>query len=188
MAEQMNLVAYQDLRQIVRNGDLLLWRARTLSGRVIQLFTGGYSHASMAAWARHGRLYTLEMLQGRGGRHIPLSDYLHDYPQDCQIWRPVSPAFDGDGAVLQMLWLMGQYYGWRNFLHIAARILAPKLAFQSPPNSHDPDQALVCSSAYAWAARTGGGVAPCPDTPDADITPADLAASGFAQYLATPVL
>ncbi|HUW09569.1 MAG TPA: hypothetical protein VM537_07540 [Anaerolineae bacterium] len=190
----MNLVPYNELRNSVRNGDLLLWRATTIPGRIICLGTSlrhrqriRHSHASMAAWGANGRLYNLEMIQWYGGRHVWLSGQVDKFPRSCEVWRPIAPRYDGYGAVQQMLWLMGQHYGWANFIHLAVRTMFPHIILPKPKNSIDPDQPLVCSSAYSWAARTGGQVSPCPNKSDIDITPADLALSGFAHYLATPI-
>ncbi len=188
------LVLYQDLRETVRDGDLLLWRPTSLPGRMIRLGSSlvrwkwiPYSHASMAAWGQNGRLYNLEQIQWLGSQHKPLSKLLARYPGSCEIWRPVDPSFDGQGAVRQMLWLMGQHYGWSTFPRIILRTTFPGLLAPAE-NSDDPDQPLVCSSAYSFAARTGGGIAPCPQKPDVEVSPADLALSGFARYHATPVL
>ncbi len=191
----MTLVKYDDLRSDIRNGDLLLWRPTSLLGRAICLGTSigkwrwvRHSHASMAARGPNGRVYALEMMQWVGGRHHPLSEQVRRYPLSCEVWRPVSPDFDGDGAVRHMLWLMGQHYGWRSFARIAVRNLLPHMILPKRMNSDDPDQSLVCSGAYAWAAARGGGVPPLPNKLDIEISPADLALSGFARYLATPFL
>jgi len=191
----MHRVQYDQLRGVVFNGDMLLWRPVNLAGRVIALGTSlryrkriVHSHASMAAWGANGRLYSLELIQWHGGRHLHLSDELKRYPYSCEVWKPEDKSFCREGAVRQMLWLMGQHYGWRNFLHITVRMLFPHFLLPTPKNSDDPDQPLVCSSAYSWAARTGGGVAPCPQLQDHDVSPADLALSKFAKYYATPVV
>lgn len=195
VARELNLVPYDELRSLVLDGDLLLWRPVNIPGRLFCLISSIYhrqwtrhSHASMAAWAPNRRLYNLEMIQWVGGRHIPLSLQVAHYPQSCEIWRPLSDKFDGERAVHHMLWLMGQHYGWCDLLRIATTHSLPKLFQHRPVNSDDPDEPRVCSSAYAWAARTGGGIDPCPAKPDRFVTPADLALSGFAKYLATPIL
>ena len=189
------LMPYDEMRGLVRSGDLLLWRPTSLVGKIICLGTSigtrrwvRHSHASMAAWGMNQRLYHLEMLQGKGGRHVPLSRHVAKYPRSCEVWRPVNPSFDGEGAVRAMLWLMGQHYGWSDFAKIVLRNLLPHFVLPLPANTDDPDEPRVCSTSYAWAARIGGGVAPLPDQPDLVISPADLAQSGFASYLATPFL
>lgn len=190
-----NYLPYDELRSIAKDGDLLLWRPASLVGRAICLGTSigkrqwiRYSHASMVAWGPNGRLYNLEMIQRYGGRHRPLSLDVAKYPKSCELWKPVNDGYDGEGAARRMLWLLGQHYGWLDFVHVGLRSLFPRMLLPKWENSPDPDQPLVCSSSFAWAARTGGGVEPCPGKNDADISPADLATSGFASYYGTPVI
>lgn len=189
-----NLVPYEDFRSLVRDGDLLLWHPVSLAGKAICLGSSikhrtwvRYSHASMAAFAKNGRLYSLEMVQWRGGRHQPLSRDVGKYPGSCELWKPVSQDYDGLGAVHQMMWLLGQSYGWMDFLHIFLRGVFPHVLLPKWPNSDDPDQPLVCSSSFHWAARTGGRVTCC-YKPDAEVSPADLSLSPAFRYIATPVL
>ena len=179
---------YDRLRTFVRNGDLLLWHPSSIAGKVIAWATRApYSHASMAAW--HGnRLFNVEMVQWKGGRRVHLSEQLKKFPKACEVWRPNGPCFDGDGAVHEMLWLVGQEYGWSDLARIAVHTVLPKFALPKAVDSDDPDVPRVCSASYHWAARIGGRITPCPGTPDLDVSPAMLAASGFASYIGTPVL
>jgi hypothetical protein len=179
---------YESLRSLVRDGDLLLWKPVGLPGRIIAWGTRScYSHASMAAW-RHGRLWNLEMVQWRGGQHVHLSQQIARYPGSCAVWRPRNLAFDGVGAVHEMLWLMGQNYGWWDLARIAVRNVLPHCVLPQAVDSDDPEVPRVCSASYHWAARIGGGIAPCPGKADLDVSPRDLYAGGFADYLGTPVL
>lgn len=180
---------YEQFRDEIRDGDLLLWRPTSLLGRAICLATwADYSHASMAAWNDNGRLYNLEMVQWQGGRHVLLSHQLAKWPGSCEVWRPRSDFFDGHGAVKQMMWLLGQHYGWSDFARITTRLFFPRIVLPKAVDSDDPDVPRVCSAAYCFAARTGGGFAPCPGKPDLEVSPADLAKSQFASYIGTPTL
>jgi len=191
---KQNLVSYADLRNTVQPGDLLLWHPSSLVGYAICLGQtistrrfARYCHASMAAW-NHDRLYNLEMTGWYGGRHIPLSRLLKKHPGKCEIWRPKDPLFNGSGAVNQMLWLCGQHYSYLLLMRVAVRQFVPAKILPRIRNRNDPDQPLICSAAYAFAARTGGHIAPCENKFDREVSPQDLALSGFAEYLATPFL
>ena len=179
------IACYDEVRGDVHDGDLLLWRPVNAIGRLIAGATGTHiSHASMAAW-RGGRLYNLEMIQWAGGQHQPLSTQVAKWPHSCEVWRPQSDQFNGKGAVEAMLWLMGQRYGWGDFCRISVRTLLPKALIPQAIDSFDPDVPRVCSSSYAWAARTGGNETCCPGKPDLDVSPGDLVKSTFARYLFT---
>jgi hypothetical protein len=195
---ETKLVPYEELRPQIRDGDWLLWHPTSLIGRGIALGTSirqrrwiRYSHASLAGWYHCGtihRLYNLEMLQHKGGRRVPLSIQVAQYPRSCEVWRPLDPNYNGRMVIEQMKWLLNQPYGWSDFLRLTIRQLCPHAVLPLAVNSDDPDQPLVCSASVSWSVRTGDMKSPCPDKADKDVSPADLFLSGFARYLATPVI
>jgi hypothetical protein len=143
----------------------------------------------MAAFAENRRLYSLEMMQFVGGRHVTLSSEVAKYRGSCELWRAKpGTSYNGTAATHQMLWLMGQHYGWCDFFRIAVRVLFPRVVLPSAVDNDDPDDPRVCSGAVAWAIRTGGGVDVCPTLPDDDTSPADIAQCGAFEYVCTPVL
>jgi hypothetical protein len=122
------------------------------------------------------------MVQWAGGRRTPLSEQVIRYPGTCQVWRPIDPRYDGHAALVQMLWLIGQPYGWSDFALVALHRICPRMLRAALPNSSSPDRPRVCSPSVAWAIRTSNGIAAVPSVPDDEISPGDLADSGFAAY------
>lgn len=175
---------YEEARDCVKAGDVLLWRPTSWFGWFIALGTRTpYSHAGLAAW--HGnRLYALEMLQGTGGRHEALSKQIALFPGRCEVWRPTSPSYNGEGAASEFMWILGARYGWSDFMQMTVLLFSKWLherLYNPPFNSDDPDIPRVCSSGVHWGCRTGGGVA-LTDKPDLLVSPGDLAKSSGLAY------
>ena len=149
------LVKFDQAREEIQDGDILLWRPTSLLGRLIARGTGSvYSHASMAAGLCDG-LANLEMLQWRGGCVSNLAKQVQRWPGSCDVFRP-RPSYDVRHAVDQMFRLVQQDYGWLDFAYIVGyRYL--RLPLLPLADTHDPEQPRVCSAAVAWAIRTGGG-------------------------------
>lgn len=71
-------MSYESVRQQIQDGDVLLYRGRSLPSRIIQWVTGSpYSHAGIAAWWNQ-RLMVLEAI-GRGVLVTPLSANVRHY-------------------------------------------------------------------------------------------------------------
>jgi len=172
---------YGEVRGEIRDGDVLLWKPTTLAGRLICWGTGQpYSHASMAAWDPAGRLRNVEMIQWRGGCYEPLSQHVERYPGRCEVWRPKRPLYNGQAAVVAMLWLLGRPYGWMDLLHIAAEKVMG--IHHCRLDSDSPDTLRFCSESIAYSLRVGAKIIACPGKADSQVSPGDLAASGFADY------
>ncbi len=78
-----NNLRYDDVRCGVKDGDVLMYRGRSLSSRVIRWVTHSrYSHAGLAAWW-NGRLMVLEAV-GKGVVVTPLSANVRHYHGDVE--------------------------------------------------------------------------------------------------------
>lgn len=76
-------VAYDDARQQIQDGDVLLYRGLSLASSVIRWATGSpYSHAGLAVWW-NGRLMVLEAV-GKGVVVTPLSANVRGYHGDVE--------------------------------------------------------------------------------------------------------
>jgi hypothetical protein len=178
-------VRFQDAKEEIVDGDVLLWRPTSLLGRGIAWGTGSIrSHASMAGWW-YDTLENVEMLQFAGGRVADLQHEVTRWPGSCDVYRPL-PPYNGFGALQQMKRLISQDYGWLDFLYI---VLHRYLRLPTIPlrNSDDPEEPRVCSAADAWAVRTGGGKLVDERACDAEIVPGDLADEEFSRYVLTLV-
>ncbi len=177
------LVKFDQAREEIQDGDILLWRPTSLLGRLIARGTGSvYSHASMAAGLCDG-LANLEMLQWRGGCVSNLAKQVQRWPGSCDVFRP-RPSYDARHAVDQMFRLVQQDYGWADFVFILGyRYL--RLPLPCRRDTYDPEQPRVCSAAVAWAIRTGAGLRVDERACDAEIVPGDLANPEFSNYVLT---
>jgi hypothetical protein len=174
---------YADVRDEIRDGDVLLFRPRGLVWRLIAVAgRSQYTHASMAGWW-HGRLMNVEMTSG-GGRAQMLSNIVARWPGVIDVFT-VDPArrFYRRNAVEAMIGITGIDYGRWNllqaaFLHmpIVRCVVAPDL--DDAAKSHWPP---FCSQAVSTALRAGG-VDPVPHLADRLTEPGDLARSAALQY------
>ncbi len=86
---------YDDVRSGVKDGDVLLYRGRSLSSHVIQWVTHSrYSHAGLAAWW-NGRLMVLEAV-GKGVVVTPLSANVRHYHGDVEWFTCVEEIPDAE--------------------------------------------------------------------------------------------
>lgn len=183
---RLSRVPYGRARKQIRDGDLLLYRARQkLSNRLIAKSSrSAYAHAAMAAWWGEV-LMVLEMLQLCGGRAVTLSSQVKGWPGQWDLYR-TNPGgrfqFDRSAAVATMLRLTGTPYGWGALLRAAVRRLPIVRLLARPPEDDAADGSPPhCSAAVARACRAGG-VDPVPNLADWATDPADLGRSPFFQY------
>ena len=174
---------YAEVRDQIRDGDLLLWRCRSLisiAGR------GSHCHAAKAAWWEED-LFCLEVRK-TGGRAVTLSSLVQRDPGKIDVYEANPqerwPDYDRLGAVRYMRRLAGCRYGWWNLLIVSllhlpgVRLLVRADTDDASPSPFPP----FCSQACAMADRIGGGVDPVPHLADRQTEPADLARSPFYRY------
>jgi hypothetical protein len=183
-AEVLNLVPYATARRTMCDGDLLLFRRRSLIARAGR---GIHSHAAKAAWWGSD-LFCLEVREFCGGRAVTLSSQVRKFSGRIDVFEVNPehrwPEYDRAGAARFMRRLCGCPYGyagvaWAGLLHLPVvrwfvrANMADRAFDRRPP---------FCSQACAMADRMGGGVDPVPHLADRITEPADLARSSFYRY------
>ncbi|MGA9121173.1 MAG: YiiX/YebB-like N1pC/P60 family cysteine hydrolase [Bacteroidota bacterium] len=88
-------VGYDESRLQIKNGDVLMYRGRSLESRIIQWATRSrYSHAGLAVWW-NDRLMVMEAV-GRGVIVTALSKNVVSYPGDVEWFTSVEELPDED--------------------------------------------------------------------------------------------
>jgi hypothetical protein len=187
--DRLKFVAMSAARDHVRDGDLLLFRRRSLisiAGR------GTHSHAAKAAWWGDD-LFCLEVREWYGGRAVTLESQVRKYPGRIDLYRTNPddrwPEYDRARAITWMRRLAGCGYGYTAvltaaMLHLPILRLAVRAEVEDSAIDRRPP---FCSQACVIADHVGGGVDPVPHLADRLTEPADLARSPFYQYAFTLV-
>ncbi len=78
---QLNTRAYDDARQDIRNGDMLMARGSYMFSKPIQKATNSYwSHVEFVMRLDEiDRVMVLESIEGKGVRTVPLSEYVKNF-------------------------------------------------------------------------------------------------------------
>jgi len=177
------IIPYREAREQIADGDLLLYRRRSLISIVGR---GRHSHAAKAAWW-DGDLFCLEIREWVGGRAVTLSSQVARCPGRIDVYQTNPddrwPEYDRAGASRFMRRLAGCDYGWGGLigaalLHLPLVRLVVRVNMDDKANGRPP----FCSHACAMADRVGGGVDPVPHLADRLTEPADLARSPFYRY------
>jgi len=180
---------YGDMREEIRDADLLLFRRRNWYMRLAEVSgRSQYVHAAMAGrWG--DRLMCIEMTCG-GGRAQLLSNVVASSPGCIDVYavlvRP--PRFSRRRAIAAMIGITGKPYGKVNLCR-AALLHLPIFRFFVSPDIDDAKTTAwppFCSQAVSMAMRAGG-VDPVPNLADRLTEPGDLARSAIYQYRFTLV-
>jgi hypothetical protein len=188
-SEILKFVSLTAARRDIRDGDLLLFRRRSLvaiAGR------GVHSHAAKAAWWGDD-LFCLEVREWYGGRAVTLASQVRRCPGRIDVYHTNPddrwPEYDRARATVMMRRLAGCDYGYTAVL-AAAMLHLPfvRMAVRAEVEDSAIDRRPpFCSQACAMVDRIGGGVDPVPHLADRLTEPADLARSPFHQYRFTLV-
>jgi len=180
---------YRQVRQSIRDGDLLLFRRR---GLIAIAGRGTHSHAAKAAWWGQD-LFCLEVLQLHGGRAVTLSSQVQRWPGRIDLFEANPdarwPEYDRAGATALMRRLAGCNYGYAG-VAVAALLHLPLVRLFARADVRDGGYTSLppfCSQACATSDRIGGGVDPVSHLADRMTLPADLARSPFYRYRYTLV-
>jgi hypothetical protein len=196
LAAMPNYVRYDDVREQIEDGSLLLFRGRGLFSRAIE--TAGrspYSHAAMAGWVRRtqdnrGILMCVEVREKIGARAVNLSNQVLLFPGRIDVYRP-TPGFrascDVAGVVTEMFRLTGQAYDYASVLWSAFAYLLIFRWFMAPDFGRPTRAAgaLDCSGTIAWAFDKVANVLLCPNTRHEHVTPGDLGRCPYFDYVFT---
>jgi len=147
---------YDEVRHLIRNGDLLLCQGRSSFARLIQLATGSpWSHVGILL--RHeeiDRIFALESVESVGCQNLPLRKYVDNYDQTgCGypgrvfIARHAQMAGkDAQGLIKfsqEAVDMLGTKYGNKDIGGIALRLIAEH--FGAEPRDRVDNKTLICS-------------------------------------------
>jgi len=199
----MHLIDFEEAKNLIKEGDVLLFRGSGLIGFFIKRLTSGvHSHVALAHWDGN-LLQCVEFREFMGGRIVALKGQVGKNSKSIDVFRPVrSITYDQivDGEVVSVeknfteevsfstseaiIQWTGQKYGWRNILGMFLRFVPGIRLLKQNTNDDDIAKAKVCSTAVAVALRKNF-MDPIPFLADDRVSPADLARSPLIQYMFT---
>lgn len=91
---QKNLLRYESAKEIINEGDVLLFRANSVAGYLISRYGGGiHSHVALASWRgepKRSLLECVEFREWKGGRTVSLHTQVAMNDECIDVYRPVS--------------------------------------------------------------------------------------------------
>ena len=200
----MILVKYDQAKDLIQEGDVLLFRGSGVIGFLIKRYTGGlHSHVALAH--KDGDiLECVEFREFMGGRSVSLKSQVDGAPLSIDVFRPVKSIsyeeLDENGEMKlieknydesvakamteDIIKWTGQPYGWNNIWKMFLRFIPGTRLFKQNTNDDEVAKAKVCSTAVTVALRRNY-MDPVPYLADDRVSPADLARSPLLQYLFT---
>jgi len=203
----MVFIPYEEAKNIIKEGDILLFKGTGFIGFLIKRYTDGeHSHVAMA----HLDGDTWECVEFRefiGGRSVSLRSQVSNNPTTIDVFRPLNNISYEDfnenneiiivnkryteevakNTVKDIIKWTGQSYGWINIFTMIVRFIPfAKLLLKQDTDDDDDElsHAKVCSTAVTIALRKNY-MDPVPYLADDRVSPADLARSPLLQYLFT---
>jgi hypothetical protein len=200
----MNPIKYNQAKELIQEGDILLFQGSGIIGFLIKRYTGGlHSHVALAH--KDGDiLECVEFREFMGGRSVSLKSQVDGAPLSIDVFRPVKSISydeidkDGNFKLIEknytkeiasamtedIIRWTGQPYGWKNIWKMLLRFIPGARLFQQNFNDDEVAKAKVCSTAVTVALRRNY-MDPVPYLADDRVSPADLARSPLLQYLFT---
>ena len=200
----MNPIKYDQAKELIQEGDILLFRGSGAIGFLIKRYTGGV-HSHVAIAHKDGDvLECVEFREFMGGRSVSLKSQVDNSPLNIDVFRPVKSIsyeeMDAEGNTKlieknyteetasamteDIIKWTGQPYGWSNIWKMFLRFIPGTRLFQQNINDDEVAKAKVCSTAVTVALRRNF-MDPVPYLADDRVSPADLARSPILQYLFT---
>ena len=173
---------YQQLRDQMKTGDLLLFQGnRLLSGVIERLSDSPYSHVAIVArWHRRVVAFQADL---RGVEVLPASTMVCRYSGKVDWWS-LKPdlretVFNEDELFNTALTLLGVKYGYWRLIGLGLRILLGRTL--NPKDAHATPDSLFCSEFVSRCYRnaTGGVLDVNQIANDSSTSPSDFARSGF---------
>ena len=206
-----NIISYQEIRNHINEGDVLLFRGKgTISRFISAPSETTYSHVGIASWINGnsntdaGLLECVEFREGKGGRSINLSHAVKSQPNQIDVYRPSSRfekiafyngpktaksqwiEFDGKKVTHTMRKMTGLPYGWKRIWWMAKHKLAIIRFFVDKSKlMHDELQDIiypVCSTATSYSFNVHGYDL-IRNRSDEATEPGDIAKSALLNYL-----
>jgi len=198
-------------RDLIREGDILLFRGTSVVSKIIQRATQGrYSHVGIASWHYNNDdiLELVEFREWKGGRTTAFARQLELYDKQIDVYRVMSPkkvvVYDEKSDKFFEKWvelnpelvthemrkMTGLPYGFRRILWMAKfYIIGIRFLFSDSTvfdDSSKIEQVFpVCSTAVSTAfSRNGFDLVH--NRSDERTTPVDIARSPLTEYLFTP--
>ena len=174
---------YQDLREQMKTGDLLLFRGnRLISGMIERLSDSPYSHvAILARWRDRVVAFQADL---RGVEVLPASTMVCKYSGKVDWWSLKQELRDGAFKEEELfntaLTLLGVKYGYLRLIELGLRIMLGRTL--SPKDAHATPDSLFCSEFVSRCYRnaaSGDLLDVNKKASDACTSPADFATSGF---------
>lgn len=177
------MLRYSEVRDTIKDGDIVLFKGRGLLSSLIRFFTGSdFTHAGIAIWW-HERLMVVEAV-GRGVWAVPLSWRLATYKgltyllttKDDEL-RKRNITLDRVKLVATAKTELGKDYAKWLLVRVMRKILFRMKGGHDPWR---PPERLICSQFVSRVYREGN-LDLHEDEPDEYTTPAHLATSGYLQ-------
>jgi hypothetical protein len=174
---------YQELREQIRTGDLLLFRGnRLLSGAIERLSDSPYSH--VAILARWGSRVVAFQADTRGVEVLPASKMVCRYEGKVDWWSlrhelRERGVFKEDDFLNAALTMLGIKYGYWRLIELGIRILLGRTL--NPKDAHATPDSLFCSEfvSRCFRAASNDVLDVNPTANDASTSPSNFATSGF---------
>ena len=174
--------SYQDLREQMKTGDLLLFRGnRLLSGVIERLSDSPYSHVAIVArWRDRVVAFQADL---RGVEVLPASTMVCRYSGKVDWWSLKQELREGSFKEHELfntaLTLLGIKYGYWRLFELGVRIVLGRTL--NPKDAHATPDSLFCSEFVSRCYRNASGdlLDVNKTANDASTSPADFAASGF---------
>lgn len=207
---EVKKVEFQKARELLAEGDVLLFRGRGFWSYFIKKAAEGrYSHVGLAS--SHGtngdRIWEcVEFREWKGGRSVNLSTYLSRYEGEVDVYRPssakrayvfnternevipVTIGLNAKAVTNIMRKMTGLPYGWKRIM-LLAQMKMPLLRFFYSIDSISDDSIKdliypICSTAVAYSfAKTGFDLVH--NRADSATEPSDIARSPLLSYIFT---
>ncbi|HUM13362.1 MAG TPA: hypothetical protein VLT82_20610 [Myxococcaceae bacterium] len=171
--------AYAEIRDQVKDGDVILFRGNVLFSRIIQRISAGrYSHSALILeWGRRWMILQAELIEGV--QAVPLSVAVARYHGDVDFY-PLTPEarakVDLPRLAAAAKSALGLRYAKLDLLRVAAHLL---FSFPLPRYRRDPE-ALFCSQYVSRCFRVAG----LDLVPESDVgtSPEQIATSRWLRY------
>jgi hypothetical protein len=166
---------YSEIREQIRDGDILLFRGTSWFSRLLRWGTRSqYSHSAILGWW-NGRLMVLEAVP-TGVMASRMSIVVQQYSGDVELW-----TTDDDLARAEVIraaqLLIGRRYSKLKLLRNLRRLIFGRRRDEpGDPDLDAPPEDFVCSEFVSTVWRAGG-VDLAKDAPDVFTKPGDIATS-----------